>query len=553
MIPARLFLRATAISWVLFKYRLDEIPQATKLFRPVRLARLLVPWAKAPGIEEAPRGARLRMALEELGPIFVKFGQILSTRRDLLPIDVADELAKLQEHVPPFPGEQAIEIIERAHGKSLEELFAHFDPEPLASASIAQVHAARTPAGDEVVAKVVRPRIHRQIRRDVDLLKSLAGLAQRYWREGPRLRPMDVVSEFETTIFDELDLQREGANAAQLRRNFEGSRDLYIPKVYWSHTKEDVLVLERVEGLPISDIAALDRAGVNRSKLAERGVKIFYTQVFRDNFFHADMHPGNILVSAEDPEDPTYIALDFGICGTLSPEDLRYLADNFTAFFNQNYRRVAELHLESGWIPPGARIQDLEAAVRTVCEPHFARPLGEISFGELLFKLFRVAHRFNLIIQPQLVLLQKTLLNIEGMGRELDPSLDLWATAKPVLERIMRDKHGLAATGQELRERLPHWLAVAPQMPELVHSALHQAAHGQLELQWHSPELERLREDQRRGQRRLYFAVVGAGLLVSAAVLVSFGAGDGRGMTLPAVVAACGGLGALLAGWPRRR
>ena len=507
-------LRLMHINLVLVRHGLDEIVLATHLFRPVRFLLYLLPWNWMRR-ERAPRGARLRCALEDLGPIFVKFGQILSTRRDLLPDDIAEEFARLQDRVPCFPGAQAKAIIEKALGKPVGELFDDFEEEPLASASIAQVHAATLKTGERVVVKVVRPGIERIIRRDVDLLLYIAGLAQRYWPQGRRLRPVEVVEEYEQTIFDELDLLRESANAAQLRRNFLDSDLLHVPEVHWEYTRRNVMVMERIHGTPIGDIEALRRQNVDLRKLSHQGVTIFFTQVFSHNFFHADMHPGNIFVSPEGQ----YIAVDFGIVGTLSPSDQRYLAENFLAFFNRDYQRVAELHVESGWVPPDTRVEHFEAAIRTVCEPIFERPLSEISFGHLLLRLFQTARRFNMEVQPQLVLLQKTLLNIEGLGRQLYPQLDLWETAKPFFERWMSEQVGPRALFEGVKGNLPLWAEKAPELPGLVHKALAQATSGQLKVEWQSRELERIRRELRAGQRRTFHAIVGAALLISAALI----------------------------------
>lgn len=463
----RQFLRIWHIGVILKKYRLDKLFDTTRLPGPVRWVRVFIPSGK--DMSGLPRGERLRLALQELGPVYVKFGQILSTRRDLLPPDIADELALLQDRVPPFPGEQARDIIEKALGEPVDTVFASFDTEPLASASIAQVHPATLHDGREAVVKVVRPGIQKQLRKDIDLLKSIARIAEKVLQGGARIQPIKVVREFEGVVFDELDMQREAANASMLRRNFEGSSDLYVPEVYWNWCKRKVMVMERVSGLPVGDIERLRKHGVNLKRLARRGIRVFYTQVFRDNLFHADMHPGNILVDASDPDDPTFIALDFGIVASLSPNDLYYIAENFRALFNQNYRRVAALHIEAGWVPQSTRLDELEAAVRTVGEPNFTRPLNEVSFGKLLFDLFQVAHRFQLTLQPQLLMLQKTLLNIEGLGRQLDPEIDIWSVAKPELEKILRERHKLENISQELRDRVPGWLAEAPEIPGLVH------------------------------------------------------------------------------------
>nr|VFK19313.1 MAG: 2-octaprenylphenol hydroxylase [Candidatus Kentron sp. LPFa]VFK31140.1 MAG: 2-octaprenylphenol hydroxylase [Candidatus Kentron sp. LPFa] len=508
--------RLVYINIILVRHGLDEIVFATHLFRPIRFLLYLLPWnwRRKP---RAPRAARLRMALEDLGPIFVKFGQILSTRQDLLPGDIAEELAKLQDRVPPFPGEQARLLIEKAYGHPLDDVFAAFDETPIASASIAQVHAARLPDGREVVVKVLRPNIRRIIERDVGLLYSLAELAQRYWRAGRRLRPREVVAEYEKTILDELDLLREGASATQLRRNFQDSNDLYVPAVFWPHTRRDVMVMERISGVPISDREALERHGVDFKILAERGVEIFFTQVFRHNFFHADMHPGNIFVSVANPKDPTYIAVDFGIVGTLTLQDQRYIAENFVAFFNRDYRRVAELHIMSGWVSSDTRVEEFESAIRTVCEPIFERPLKDISFGHLLVRLFQTARRFDMEVQPQLVLLEKTLLNIEGLGRQLYPDLDLWQTAKPFLERWMKEQLGARAMARELRAQMPRWGQALPTLPNLLYDALQE---GRTQAANTTREIARIRQEIRRANRRTILAVIGGSLLISAALLL---------------------------------
>ncbi|HEX9584409.1 MAG TPA: ubiquinone biosynthesis regulatory protein kinase UbiB [Gammaproteobacteria bacterium] len=512
-------LRLFHINAVLIKHRLDELAFATRLLRPVSFLLYLLPWNwfRDP---RPPRSVRIRMALEELGPIFVKFGQILSTRPDLLPEDVAEELSRLQDRVPPFPGEVAQRIIERELGCELGEIFSEFDETPLASASIAQVHAARFKDGTEVVVKVVRPGIEELIRRDVSLLYLLADLAERYWRHGPRLRPREVVSEYEKTILDELDLLREAGSASQLRRNFQDSDLLHVPEIFWPYTRRNVMVMERISGIPISDIDALVEAGIELKVLAERGVEIFFTQVMKHNFFHADMHPGNIFVSRENPDRPRYIAVDFGIMGSLTPEDRRYLAENFVAFFNRDYRRVAELHVISEWVPAGTRVNEFEAAIRSVCEPIFERPLKEISFGNLLMRLFQTARRFNMEVQPQLVLLQKTLLNIEGLGRELYPDLDLWETAKPFLEEWMRDQLGTRALLRELKTHAPRWGEVMPALPGLAFEVLRQARDGKLRVEMNARELYRIRREIRRANQRTVLAVVGAACIVGAATLL---------------------------------
>ena len=515
----RHFLRLWRIAATLARYRLDELLTATRLFRP---AQWLVRLRPSPDrIAKQPRGARLRMALEELGPVYVKFGQIISTRRDLLPPDIADELSLLQDQVPPFPGTEARQIIEASLGKPVAELFADFDETPLASASIAQVHAVTLTDGRKAVAKVVRPGIEELLRRDIDLLKAVAGLAQKYWERGDKVRPVDVVTEFETFVFDELDMQREAANASILRRNFSASPDLYIPEVYWPWCRKRVLVMERVSGIPVSDLEQLRARGVDLEKLARRGLRVFYRQVFRDNLFHADMHPGNILVDASEPEKASFIALDFGIVASLTPKDLYYISENFKALFNQDYRRVAELHVEAGWVPADTRIDELESAVRTVGEPNFTRPLNEVSFGELLFNLFRVAHRFRLTSQPQLIMLQKTLLNVEGIGRQLHPELDLWGVAKPELEAIMREKQSVEHTARELRERLPAWLSKAPDMPGLIHDYLQKANRGQLVTRIASEDLEALRREHHVAHRRTLRTLAAGALILAGSLLLA--------------------------------
>jgi len=467
--------RLLRILWVFSRYRLDTFLRLLTLPAGIRFLLAIAPWRLFPQ-PEANRGERLRQAMEDLGPVFIKFGQILSTRRDLLPEDMAESLAHLQDRVAPFDSDDARVIVEAELGADIADCFSEFEQDPLASASVAQVHGAKLLDGTPVVVKVIRPGIERVIRQDIRLLHLMARLLQRFWAEGPRLRPVEVVTDYEKTIFDELDMQREAANASQLRRNFPDSPLIYVPEVYWSHTGRRVVTMERVSGIPIGDTVALHAAGVDMKVLAEKGVEIFFTQVFRDSFFHADMHPGNIFVDASNPADPQYIALDFGIVGTLGPSDKSYLARNLLAFFRRDYHQVAALHIQSGWIPADTRVDEFEAAIRTVCEPIFARPLRDISFGHFLLRLFEVARRFHMEVQPQLVLLQKTLLNVEGLGRQLYPDLDLWATAQPFLENWMQQQMGPPGVMRSLREHLPDWAEQAPEMPQLFHDALERLA-----------------------------------------------------------------------------
>ncbi|MDP1929294.1 MAG: ubiquinone biosynthesis regulatory protein kinase UbiB [Thiobacillus sp.] len=468
-------LRLLRIITIGLRFGLEEFFLGHERVRPLRwLVRALLFWRPL----SQPRGVRLRLALEALGPIFVKFGQMLSTRRDLIPLDIADELAGLQDRVPPFPSAVAIAILEKTYKKPVAEVFAEFDPTPVASASVAQVHFARLPDGTSVAVKVLRPGIAPVIAHDVSLLYAAADLLEKLFADGKRLRPREVVNEFEKHLEDELDLMREAANCSQLRRNFKDSPLLLVPEVYWDFCARDVMVMDRMDGIPVSQIERLRESGVNIPKLAATGVEIFFTQVFRDGFFHADMHPGNILVRAGSEQ---YIALDFGIMGTLTEVDKQYLARNFLAFFRRDYKGVALAHLESGWVPPDTRMDELEAAVRAVCEPVFDRPLKDISFGRVLLQLFQASRRFNVVIQPQLVLLQKTLLNIEGLGRQLDPELDLWKTAKPFLERWMNEQMGWRALVNNLKTEAPKWAALLPQLPRLAHQALNENRLAQLE------------------------------------------------------------------------
>jgi ubiquinone biosynthesis protein len=520
MARRRAIFRLIAIQRVLVKYGLDDIIKETHLLRPLRFLFYLAPRRRD---RTAPLGERIRLALEELGPIFVKFGQAISTRRDLLPPDIADELAKLQDAVPPFPAEQAREIIEQAYEQPVETVFERFDSEPLAAASIAQVHTAKLRTGAEVIVKVLRPGVQEQIDRDLHVLRLIADLAARYWEHGKRLKPLEVVEEYEHTILDELDLMREAGNAAQLKRNFQGSDMLYVPEVYWDYCRPEVLVQERIYGTPISDMDTLREAGTDIQLLAENGVEIFFTQVFRHNFFHADMHPGNIFVIHTDPEKPKYAAVDFGIVGTLNPEDQRYLAENFLAFFDRDYYRIAKLHLDSGWVPPGTRIDQLETAVRTVCEPIFNKPLSEISFAQVLIRLFRVAQRFNVEIQPQLILLHKTLFNIEGLGRQLYPELDLWKTAHPVLKRWMDEQVGGRALLRDVRQNLPQLRDALRELPAILNHIGEQVAEGRIRFNLQSPELREIRQQLDEQRRQRYWLTAAATCVICGAFVMTLG------------------------------
>jgi ubiquinone biosynthesis protein len=514
----RIVIRLLQIQRALVRHGLDDFVRATHLYRPFRFLFYLSPWTWFQRSAGVTRGERLRLALEELGPIFVKFGQAVSTRRDLIPADIADELAKLQDRVPPFGSDIAVAAIELALGRPLTELFASFEEAPLAAASIAQVHAARLKSGEEVVIKVLRPGMHEVIERDLEVLQALAGLADEYWSEARRLRPLEIVAEYRKTILDELDLMREAANAAQLKRNFAGSPLLYVPAVYWDYCRSNVMVMERIHGIIISRMDELKARGTNFAKLAENGVEIFFTQVFRHNFFHADMHPGNIFVQTDDPENPRYAAIDFGIVGTLQPRDQHYLAANFLAFFERDYARVAALHLESGWVPKTARVDEFESAVRTVCEPIFNKPLKEISFAQVLLRLFETARRFDMQIQPQLVLLQKTLLNVEGLGRELYPELDLWKTAQPVLRQWMRERMSPRAVIKRMRAQLPDTIEALKELPGLFQTAVREASEGRFRLQIESTGMLELRRELEQSNKRRDLVLAAAALWLSGVV-----------------------------------
>lgn len=512
--------RLYTIAKTFLNYGLDQLVPARWLPWSLRIARYTLFWLPNKHADKSA-GERLRLALESLGPVWIKFGQMLSTRRDLLPPDIANELAKLQDRVKPFAGDQAQRLIEKALDiQSIDELFSDFEQTPLASASIAQVHTARLrfgdDAGQQIVIKVIRPDIRKAIDADLELMETLAQVLSKHLPDGRRLKPREVVREYRKTLLDELDLLREAANAMQLKRNFDNSPLLYIPKVYTEYGRLSVMVMERIDGIPVSDVAALHALNVNMEKLAERGVEVFFTQVFRDSFFHADMHPGNIFVSRDNPQDPSYLGIDFGIVGTLNREDKRYLAENFLAFFNRDYRKVAELHVDSGWVPAHINIEEFESAIRTVCEPIFNKPLAEISFGHVLVNLFNTARRFEMEVQPQLVLLQKTLLYVEGLGRTLYPQLDLWKTAKPFLERWMQEQLGWRAVLRSVKENAPYWVEKLPEMPTLLYDYL----HGQKQLaQFQRDTMQQLLVHQQQLKQRIGYSIVAGALLISTTLL----------------------------------
>ncbi len=511
--------RLITIQKTLIRYGLDEIVLASSGSRPVRILFYLFPWNWF-GRKRGPRAERLRCALEDLGPIFIKLGQILSTRRDFLPEDIAQEFSKLQDKVPPFPGKEARRIIEDAFEKKIDEIFLEFDETPLASASIAQVHAAKMKDGREMIIKVVRPDVEEIIRRDLGLMYFLADKVERYTEDGRRLGPVNVIAEFEKTLLGELDLMREAANASQLRRNFADSDKLYIPEVCWDLTHKNVMVMERISGIAVNDIESLKAAGVDLKWLAEAGIEIFFTEVLRDSFFHADMHPGNIFVSRPEPGKPAKIMLvDFGIMSSLSEFDQRYLAENFMAFLDRDYQRVAELHVESGWVPAGTRIDEFEFAIRTVCEPLFDRSLTEISFGTMLLRLFQTARQFGMVIMPQLLLLQKTLVNIEGLGRQLYPELDIWKTARPLFKYWMHDRLGVRGLAKGLKENLPRWLDRLPDLPNKTIDIIERLRDGKIQVELKAPELEKIRTEIRQSNKRSVLATIGSAFIICAAVI----------------------------------
>ena len=518
MISLKNIQRLIAIQRVLVKYGLDEIIKKTHFLRPLRYIFYIFP---KKNIKTDSLGRRLRLAFEELGPIFVKFGQVISTRRDLISPDIADELSKLQDQVKPIPSKKIIDQLTKIYGLPLKKVFLKFDSNPLAAASVAQVHGAVLKDGTEVIVKILRPDIQKFIKQDIEMLYFLANLANKYWPRSKNLKPLEIITEYEKTVMNELNLMREGANTAQLKRNFEGSNLLYVPNIFWDYCRKEVLVQERIYGIPIRDMKALKSAKTNIKVLAENGVEIFFTQVFRHNFFHADMHPGNIFVQVEDPKNPKYAAVDFGIMGTLSASDQYYLAENFLAFFDRDYYKIAKLHIDSGWVPPDTRIDELETAVRTVCDPIFNKPLSEISFAQVLLGLFETAQQFDMEIQPQLILLQKTLFNIEGLGRELYPELDLWKTAQPILRSWMDEQVGVNAIVKNIRDNLPQLRETLREMPnilkKLTTSVNDNDSHARQSL-----EIQNLKNQLYKQQKQRFFISIGSTAIISATLILLF-------------------------------
>ena len=518
MISLKNIQRLIAIQRVLVKYGLDEIIKKTHFLRPLRYIFYIFP---KKNIKTDSLGRRLRLAFEELGPIFVKFGQVISTRRDLISPDIADELSKLQDQVKPIPSKKIIDQLTKIYDLPLKKVFLKFDSNPLAAASVAQVHGAVLKDGTEVIVKILRPDIQKFIKQDIEMLYFLANLANKYWPRSKNLKPLEIITEYEKTVMNELNLMREGANTAQLKRNFEGSNLLYVPNIFWDYCRKEVLVQERIYGIPIRDMKALKSAKTNIKILAENGVEIFFTQVFHHNFFHADMHPGNIFVQVEDPKNPKYAAVDFGIMGTLSASDQYYLAENFLAFFDRDYYKIAKLHIDSGWVPPDTRIDELETAVRTVCDPIFNKPLSEISFAQVLLGLFETAQQFDMEIQPQLILLQKTLFNIEGLGRELYPELDLWKTAQPILRSWMDEQVGVNAIVKNIRDNLPQLRETLREMPnilkKLTTSVNDSDSHARQSL-----EIQNLKNQLYKQQKQRFFISIGSTAIISATLILLF-------------------------------
>ena len=518
MISLKNIQRLIAIQRVLVKYGLDEIIKKTHFLRPLRYIFYIFP---KKNIKTDSLGRRLRLAFEELGPIFVKFGQVISTRRDLISPDIADELSKLQDQVKPIPSKKIIDQLTKIYGLPLKKVFLKFDSNPLAAASVAQVHGAVLKDGTEVIVKILRPDIQKFIKQDIEMLYFLANLANKYWPRSKNLKPLEIITEYEKTVMNELNLMREGANTAQLKRNFEGSNLLYVPNIFWDYCRKEVLVQERIYGIPIRDMKALKSEKTNIKILAENGVEIFFTQVFHHNFFHADMHPGNIFVQVEDPKNLKYAAVDFGIMGTLSASDQYYLAENFLAFFDRNYYKIAKLHIDSGWVPPDTRIDELETAVRTVCDPIFNKPLSEISFAQVLLGLFETAQQFDMEIQPQLILLQKTLFNIEGLGRELYPELDLWKTAQPILRSWMDEQVGVNAIVKNIRDNLPQLRETLREMPNILKKLTTRVNDNDFHMR-QSLEIQNLKNQLYKQQKQRFFISIGSTAIISATLILLF-------------------------------
>ena len=525
-------LRLTKILHTFANYRVKDLLPVDKRKKRIHLLRLLSPFAlKGKKCKSNPE--KLRKALEDLGPIFVKLGQVLSTRPDLIPKEITQELAKLQDDVEPFAWSEAQSFIQQQLDQPLDEIFKYIEEKPLASASVAQVHAAELLDGREVVIKVLRPGIKKRVKRDLQLMHSVAKLARTFGNPGVQVDPVEIVAEFEKTIYDELDLQREAANASVLRKNFKDSDELYIPEIYWTYCKEKVMVMERVYAIPIGQFEKLKAANINLQNLAEKGLRLFYTQVFRDNFFHADMHPGNIFVDPANPQNPKIILLDFGICGSLPKGHKRDLANNFMAFFNQDYRRIAELHIEAGWVPAETRVDELESATRTICEPYFSRPISEISFGEVMLKTFEMARKFQLVIQPEFILLQKTLLNIEGLGRQLYPELDIWQTSKPVLAEIMKKSYGADGAMETIKNNLPNWLEQGSEIPQMLYDLISLKTKPMSKLQ--QIENNKIIKAKRQQENKKSYALLASGFAIVTALLYGLDDNTAKymGMTIP--------------------
>ena len=528
MSTSKNILRLITIQRILVGYRLDELLDKVPVLKSFKYFFILLPRKIS---KNSSLGERIRKALEELGPIFVKFGQVVSTRRDLLPEEIANELAKLQDQVTPFSKSQALEILDTAYDKSIDQIFKKIDDEPLAAASIAQVHSAKLSDGKDVIIKILRPNIQTQIVKDISALYIIARSLENFWSESEQVKPTEIVKEYEKTIINELDLKREAANAARLKKNFSKSEMLYVPEIYWDYCRTNILVQERIYGTPIRDIDTLKKQKTNIKALAENGVEIFFTQVFRHNFFHADMHPGNIFVQIEDPDFPKYAAVDFGIIGTLTKDDQYYLAENFLAFFEGDYNKIAQLHIDSGWVPSETRVDEFEIAIRTVCEPIFNKPLSDISFANVLISLFNTARQFNMEVQPQLILLQKTLFNIEGLGRQLYPELDLWKTAYPVLKVWMNEQIGFKSVASDFKKNLPLFRQTARDFPKIIKRFSSQAEIENENRQ----NIAELKKQFIRQKEQFFFLAIGATLFMSGILVTLFSPNTTIGITLSTI------------------